>query len=49
MPDNDKLDDLISREAKGYRADNKAPADAMWSRIERDVERAIRPQVRGAN
>ena len=42
MPD-DKFDELLRREAKGYRAGGQTPADAMWSRIEKDVARAIRP------
>ena len=41
MPDDQKLDDFISREARGYRTDSQPRADAMWSRIERDVTRAI--------
>ena len=46
MPDDNDFDDLLRREAKGYRA-GEPPADLMWSRIERDVARAIRPAERG--
>ncbi|HEX7937518.1 MAG TPA: hypothetical protein VF483_00925, partial [Gemmatimonadaceae bacterium] len=47
MPDDKKLDEFITREAKGYRADSAPRADEMWSRIERDVTRAIREPQRG--
>ena len=42
MPDDDQFDELIHREAKGYRAGSQPPADAMWSRIEGEVASAIR-------
>jgi hypothetical protein len=38
----DKDDEIIAREAKGYRARSAPPADVMWSRIESDVAAAIR-------
>lgn len=40
---------MIAREAKGYRSESQPPADAMWSRIELDVARAIKrkPGVTG--
>jgi hypothetical protein len=41
LPDDAKYDDFIDREAKGYRAGVRPPADAMWSRIEADVADAI--------
>ena len=41
MHDDDKLDDLIAREAKGYRAEGKAPADRMWARIEGEVKAEV--------
>ena len=44
MPDDQKFDDLIAREAKGYRAGAQPRADAMWARIERDVADAIQPR-----
>src|SRR5690349_231194 len=37
-----KFDDFIGREAKGYRAGGQPPADRMWSRIEGDVADAVR-------
>ena len=43
----DKMDDFINREAKGYQAGSKPPADDMWSAIELDVARAIKRQPRG--
>jgi hypothetical protein len=49
MPDDEKLDRLIDREARGYHAGSQTPADKMWSRIEGDVARAIRrpsPRIR---
>lgn len=46
MPDDSKLDDLIAREAKGYRGRSQPPADRMWSRIEGDVRASIDPRVR---
>jgi hypothetical protein len=42
VSDDAKFDELIDREAKGYRAGAEPPADLMWSRIESDVARAIR-------
>ena len=42
MSDDRKLDELIDREAKGYRAGGAPPADRMWSRIEDDVATAIK-------
>ena len=42
MSDDARLDELIDREAKGYRAGRQPPSDVMWSRIERKVARAIR-------
>lgn len=48
MPEqpNDKFDEFLNREAKGYRAEGSPPADAIWRRIEGDVERAIRRDER---
>lgn len=46
MSDDAKFDDLIEREAKGYRASRRPPSDRMWSRIEDDVARAIREPER---
>ena len=41
------LDEIIDREAGGYRAGSQPPADVMWSRIEGDVAKAIqRPERR---
>lgn len=45
MPD-DKFDELINRDVRGYRASSQPPADRMWSRIEADVQSAIREQHR---
>jgi hypothetical protein len=42
VPDDSKFDEIIDREAKGYRAGSRPPADVMWSRIEGDVATAIR-------
>ena len=42
MSDDDRFDQFISRESKGYRAGVEPPAEVMWSRIEHDVARAIR-------
>jgi hypothetical protein len=44
----DRIDDLIHREAKRYRDGAPPPAERMWSRIEVDVARAIRPSPRTA-
>ena len=41
-PQFDKDDEIIVREAKGYRAASQPPADAIWSRIKGDVAEAIR-------
>ena len=41
-----RFDEFLDREAKGYKAGAKAPADDMWARIEPDVARAIRPGQR---
>jgi len=38
------FDALLDREAKGYRSGGQPPSDPMWSRIERDVARAIAPR-----
>lgn len=47
MPDDPRFDELLRREAQGYRATGEPPAAAMWSRIERDVADAIqRPRRR---
>ena len=46
MSDDDKFDELLRREAKGYRSTSSTPADAMWSRIEQDVIREVQiPRV----
>ena len=42
----DKLNDFIDREAKGYRAGDQSPADRMWARIEGDVANALQPPPR---
>ena len=42
MSDDRRLDEIIDREAKGYRAGGVPPADRMWSRIEGDVTTAIK-------
>jgi hypothetical protein len=42
VSDDAKFDELIDREARGYRSGGVPPADRMWSRIERDVSTAIR-------
>jgi hypothetical protein len=47
VPDDKRLDEFITREAKGYRAAGGPPADAMWSRIERDVTKAIQQKHHG--
>ena len=41
MSDDAKFDDLLRREAKGYRSAGEPPADEMWARIEHDVASAI--------
>lgn len=46
MSDDPQFDDILRREAQGYRATGEPPAAAMWSRIERDVADAIRPRRR---
>ena len=46
MSDDSKFERYLQREVKDYRADEPAPADAMWSRIEGDVDRALRPTKR---
>lgn len=47
MSDDAKLDELIDREASGYRSGGVPAADRMWSRIESDVAEAIRrPRLR---
>jgi hypothetical protein len=46
VPDDAKFDEIIDREAKGYRAGSQPPADVMWSRIESDVAEAIRKPQR---
>jgi len=43
VPDDDKFDDFLRRAAKDYNAPVPPPADAIWSRIEGDVAKAIRP------
>ncbi len=43
MPDDTKFDELLRHAAKDYNAPVPPPADAMWSRIEGDVAKAIRP------
>lgn len=45
MSDDAKFDELIDREAKGYRAGGMPPADQMWSRIAGDVARAVRAET----
>jgi hypothetical protein len=42
VSDDAKYDEIIDRDAKGYRAGTQPPADRMWSRIESDVAAAIR-------
>ena len=42
MSDDPQFDELLRREAKGYRSTGEPPAAAMWSRIEPDVADAIR-------
>jgi hypothetical protein len=42
VSDDPKFDELIEREAKGYRARGVPPTERMWLRIEGDVARAIR-------
>jgi hypothetical protein len=43
VPDDDKFDDFLRRAAKDYNAPVPPPADAIWSRIEGDVAKAIHP------
>ncbi|MEP6729069.1 MAG: hypothetical protein ABJE10_00460 [bacterium] len=45
MPDDNKFDDFLRREAKDYNASVTPPTDAIWSRIESDVADAIRPRA----
>jgi hypothetical protein len=43
VPDDDKFEQFLHREVKDYNAPVTPPADAIWSRIEKDVAEAIRP------
>lgn len=41
MPDDERFNEFIRRNAAGYRADAPVPSDAIWGRIERDVADAV--------
>jgi hypothetical protein len=43
VPDDTKFDEFLRNAAKDYNAPVPPPADAIWSRIEADVAKAIRP------
>jgi hypothetical protein len=43
VPDDTKFDEFLRQAAKDYNAPVTPPADAIWSRIEGDVAKAIRP------
>ena len=43
MPDDTKFEQFLQREVKDYNAPVTPPADAIWSKIERDVADAIDP------
>ena len=40
------FDELLQREAQGYRSTGDPPSEMMWSRIAPDIARAIRPRER---
>ena len=43
MPDDTKFEQFLQREVRDYNAPVTPPADAIWSKIERDVAAAIDP------
>jgi hypothetical protein len=43
VPDDEKFDEFLRRAAKAYNAPVPPPADAIWSHIEHEVAKAIRP------
>ena len=46
MSDESKFESFLQKQMKDYKAEELPPADAMWSRIENDVAKAIDPAIR---